>query len=129
MHFCTTSSKKEQIALAVCFFFHFSYGDEPLLFARKQQKFAVVGIYKSAQTSSANGGSEPSTRYHQLQPNFNSMFVALAESLTRAFRFLEEKCGRSDRKEMRLQVASATCGFMQFIFYVLPLVYFKPRYM
>ena len=40
----------------------------------------------------------------------NSQLEALAESLTRDFRFLAEKCGRSDRKKTRLQVALRLVG-------------------
>ena len=67
---------------------------------RKHQEFAVVGTSKSAHSSSANGGSEPS---NLLLPNMQ--LEALAESLTRAFRFLVEKRGRPDREKTRLQDA------------------------
>jgi hypothetical protein len=55
---------------------------------------------------------------NQLQPILNSLFAASAASLTRDFRFLVEKCGRLDRKKTRLQVASATCGLIQVVFYI-----------
>ena len=84
---------------------------------RKQQKFAVAGISEFLQTPSANSGSEPGnfigSNYRQL--TLYRLLEALAESLTRDFRFLVEKCGRSDRKKTRLQVASATCGLIQVV--------------
>ena len=47
----------------------------------------------------------PAPNLNQLQPILNSLFAASAASLTCAFRFLAEKCGRSDRKKTQLQVA------------------------
>ena len=72
---------------------------------RKHQEFAVVDTSKSEQASSANIGSEPSTLFAPLQHILSSQLAALAASLTCVFRFLAEKCGRSDRKKTQLQVA------------------------
>jgi hypothetical protein len=85
-------AKKETKDSFLGFFFCFFHmATNHLLFAPQTAKFAVVGISESAQTSSANGGSEPSTHLHQLQPIHNSLFAPSAASLTRDFRFLEEK--------------------------------------
>ena len=69
-------AKKEQIASAICSFFHFSYGDEPLAVCSQTAKFAVVGISESVQTSSANGGSEPSAEFSfSFLQNFDDLYL------------------------------------------------------
>ena len=101
----------------VHFFVHSKWRRTTAVCLSKQQKFAVAGISEFVQTPPANSGSEPGnfigSNYRRLI--LNMQLEALAESLTRDFRFLGEKCGRSDRKKTRLQVASATCGLIQVV--------------
>jgi hypothetical protein len=74
------------------FLFSFlSYGGEPLAVCSANSKVCGSSNYILALTPSANGGSEPSTHLHQLQPILNRLLEASAASLTRDFRFLEEK--------------------------------------
>ena len=106
--FVLRAKKRNQGIHSLVPFFVLSKGDEPLAVCQsKQQKFAVAGISEFLQTPSANSGSEPGnfigSNYRRLK--LYRQLEALAESLTRAFRFLVEKRGRPDREKTRPQDA------------------------
>ena len=133
------SQKRNQGFILGFFFVSFFTATNHCCLHRKQQEFAVVGIFKSAQTSSANRGSEPSRGSqtktssisysflflfvllgsNQLQPILNSLFAALAASLTAYSRCrLRHEVLRTSREYALLPPQAAT-GLIQVVFFIL----------
>ena len=124
----------------VHFFVHSKWRRTTCCLLRKQQKFAVAGIFESAQSSSANGGSEPSICLGlfcwlppcRSQTNYN-LYLTVCLRLTAASLTAYSRCRLRHEvpwtsREYALLTPQASTGLIQVVFDILPTLFVRTQH-